>query len=67
VLEEVRALDADLPVLVSPPARRWIRAVRCSTAGDDLMIKPFSLHEFAGALRALLRRKGARLQLRAGD
>ena len=62
VLEELRAMDADLPVLVET-------RVRCLDRGaDDLMVKPFSLHELRARCRALLRRKReARLLLRAGD
>jgi DNA-binding response OmpR family regulator len=43
--------------------------VRCLDRGaDDLMVKPFSLHELRARCRALLRRtREARLQLRAGD
>ncbi len=43
--------------------------VRCLDRGaDDLMTKPFSLHELRARCRALLRRKReARLLLRAGD
>jgi len=43
--------------------------VRCLDRGaDDLMTKPFSLHELRARCRALLRRKReTRLQLRAGD
>jgi DNA-binding response OmpR family regulator len=43
--------------------------VRCLDHGaDDLMTKPFSLHELRARCRALLRRKReTRLQLRAGD
>ena len=69
VLEEVRALDADLPVLVLTARQEVDTRVRCLDRGaDDLMIKPFSLHELRARCRALLRRKReARLQLRAGD
>lgn len=69
VLEEVRAMDANLPVLILT-ARQDVEArVRCLDRGaDDLMLKPFSLHELRARCRALLRRKReARLQLRAGD
>lgn len=69
VLEEVRALDASLPILILT-ARQDVEArVRCLDRGaDDLMLKPFSLHELRARCRALLRRKReARLQLRAGD
>jgi len=65
----VRALDASLPILILT-ARQDIEArVRCLDRGaDDLMLKPFSLHELRARCRALLRRKReARLQLRAGD
>lgn len=69
VLEEVRALDPDLPVLVLTGRQEVETRVRCLDRGaDDLMLKPFSLHELRARCRALLRRKReARLQLRAGD
>jgi DNA-binding response OmpR family regulator len=69
VLEEVRALDADLPILVLTARQEVDTRVRCLDRGaDDLMVKPFSLHELRARCRALLRRKReARLQLRAGD
>jgi DNA-binding response OmpR family regulator len=69
VLEEVRAMDADLPVLVLTARQEVDTRVRCLDLGaDDLMLKPFSLHELRARCRALLRRKReARLQLRAGD
>jgi DNA-binding response OmpR family regulator len=69
VLAEVRAIDADLPVLVLTARQEVDTRVRCLDLGaDDLMIKPFSLHELRARCRALLRRKReARLQLRAGD
>jgi DNA-binding response OmpR family regulator len=59
VLEEVRALDADLPVLVLTARQEVDTRVRCLDRGaDDLMIKPFSLHELRARCRALLRRGG---------
>ncbi len=69
VLEEVRAIDADLPVLVLTGRQEVETRVRCLDLGaDDLMVKPFSLHELRARCRALLRRKRTtRLQLRAGD
>jgi DNA-binding response OmpR family regulator len=69
VLEEIRALDADLPILVLTGRQEVDTRVRCFDLGaDDLMLKPFSLHELRARCRALLRRKReARLQLRAGD
>ncbi len=69
VLEEVRALDGDLPVLVLTARQEVDTRVRCLDRGaDDLMTKPFSLHELRARCRALLRRKReTRLQLRAGD
>jgi len=69
VLEEVRLLDTDLPVLVLTARQEVDTRVRCLDLGaDDLMIKPFSLHELRARCRALLRRKReARLLLRAGD
>lgn len=69
VLEEIRAIDADLPVMILTARQEVDTRVRCLDLGaDDLMIKPFSLHELRARCRALLRRKReARLQLRAGD
>ncbi len=69
VLEELRALDADLPVLVLTGRQEVDARVRCLDRGaDDLMTKPFSLHELRARCRALLRRKReTRLQLRTGD
>ena len=69
VLEELRAMDAELPVLVLTARQEVDTRVRCLDRGaDDLMLKPFSLHELRARCRALLRRKReARLQLRAGD
>jgi DNA-binding response OmpR family regulator len=69
VLEEVRRLDADLPVLVLTARQEVDTRVRCLDRGaDDLMTKPFSLHELRARCRALLRRKReTRLELRAGD
>lgn len=69
VLAEMRALDGDLPVLILTARQEVDTRVRCLDLGaDDLMVKPFSLHELKARCRALLRRKReARLQLRAGD
>jgi DNA-binding response OmpR family regulator len=69
VLAEMRAVDADLPVLVLTGRQEVETRVRCLDLGaDDLMTKPFSLHELRARCRALLRRKReARLLLRAGD
>lgn len=69
VLEEIRVIDADLPILVLTARQEVETRVRCLDHGaDDLMLKPFSLHELRARCRALLRRKReARLQLRAGD
>jgi DNA-binding response OmpR family regulator len=69
VLEEVRALNADLPVLILTARQEVDTRVRCLDLGaDDLMLKPFSLHELRARCRALLRRKReVRLLLRAGD
>jgi DNA-binding response OmpR family regulator len=69
VLNEIRALNADLPVLVLTACQDLETRVRCLDGGaDDLMTKPFSLVELRARVRALLRRKReARLLLRAGD
>jgi DNA-binding response OmpR family regulator len=69
VLDEMRAMDAELPVLVLTARQEVETRVRCLDKGaDDLMTKPFSLHELRARCRALLRRKReARLTLRAGN
>jgi DNA-binding response OmpR family regulator len=69
VLDEVRLVDENLPVLVLTARQEVETRVRCLDRGaDDLMTKPFSLHELRARCRALLRRKReARLLLRALD
>jgi len=69
VLEEVRRLSAELPIMVLTARQELDTRVRCLDLGaDDMMIKPFSLHELRARCRALLRRKREiRLKLRAGD
>ena len=69
VLAEMRSIDAELPVLVLTARQEVDTRIRCLDLGaDDLMTKPFSLHELRARCRALLRRKReAKLQLRAGD
>jgi DNA-binding response OmpR family regulator len=68
VLEEFRVIDPDSSVLVLTARQEVDTRVRCLDRGaDDLMLKPFSLHELRARCRALLRRKrDTRLQLRAG-
>ena len=58
-----------LPVLVLTARQEVDTRVRCLDLGaDDMMTKPFSLHELRARCRGLLRRKReTRLQLRAGD
>jgi DNA-binding response OmpR family regulator len=69
VLREIRSVDADLPVLVLTGRQEVETRVRCLDHGaDDLMVKPFSLHELRARCRVLLKRKReAKLMLRAGD
>jgi DNA-binding response OmpR family regulator len=69
VLDEIRRVDADLPILVLTARQEVETRVRCLDRGaDDLMTKPFSLHELRARCRVLLRRKReAKLLVRAGD
>src|SRR6266568_1195496 len=69
VLDELRAMEDDLRVLVLTARQDVETRIRCLDHGaDDLMLKPFSLHELRARCRALLRRRReARLLLRAGD
>jgi DNA-binding response OmpR family regulator len=68
-MPDLTILDLNMPVLVLTARQEVDTRVRCLDRGaDDLMIKPFSLHELRARCRALLRRKReARLLLRAGD
>jgi DNA-binding response OmpR family regulator len=68
-LEEIRALNQDIAVLVLTGRQDMETRIRCFDLGaDDFMTKPFSLAEFRARVRALLRRKQeVRLLLRAGD
>lgn len=69
VLEHIRRLEVDLPVMVLTARQEVETRVRCLDLGaDDFMTKPFSLHELRARCRALLRRKReARLLLRTAD
>lgn len=69
VLEEVRLVDGNLPVLVLTARQEVETRVRCLDLGaDDFMTKPFSFHELRARCRALLRRRReAQLVLRALD
>jgi DNA-binding response OmpR family regulator len=68
-LAEMRAIDPQLPVMILTGRQEVETRIRCLDLGaDDLMVKPFSLHELRARCRALLRRKReARLMLKAGD
>jgi DNA-binding response OmpR family regulator len=69
VLQEIRLLDADLPILVLTARQEVEARLQCFELGaDDFVVKPFSLSELRARVRALLRRKGeVLLRLRAGD
>lgn len=69
VLHELRSIEAELPVLILTARQEVETRVRCLDLGaDDLMTKPFSLHELRARCRALLRRKReARITVKAGD
>lgn len=69
VLQELRAANTELPVLVLTARQEVDTRVRCLDRGaDDCMIKPFSLQELRARCRALLRRRReVRLVLRCGD
>jgi DNA-binding response OmpR family regulator len=69
VLQTVRAVDSDLPILILTARQEMETRIRCLDRGaDDLMIKPFSLHELRARCRALLRRsRNARLRVKIGS
>ncbi len=56
-LAEMRAADAELPVLVLTARQEVETRIRCLDLGaDDFMVKPFTLQELRARCRALLRR-----------
>lgn len=69
VLEMVRSIDPDLPVLVLTARHELETRIRCLDLGaDGLMSKPFSLQELRARCRVLLkRRREARITLRTAD
>lgn len=69
VLDEIRVLNSNLPVLVLTGREDLETRIRCLDAGaDDFLTKPFSLAELHARVRATQRRqRDARLTLRAGD
>jgi len=69
VLQFLRSVNDELPILVLTARNEMEIKVRCLDMGaDDCMLKPFSLQELRARCRALMRRKGnGGLILRYGD
>ncbi|MFZ0630464.1 MAG: response regulator transcription factor [Acidobacteriaceae bacterium] len=68
VLEFLRSLTADLPILVLTARREPDVRVRCLEIGaDDFMLKPFSFAELRARCHALQRRRSPGLVLRHAD
>jgi DNA-binding response OmpR family regulator len=68
VLEFLRSLTQDLPILILSARQDPETRLRCLEMGaDDFMQKPFSFAELRARCRALLRRRSAGLVLRQGD
>jgi len=69
VLAQMRVLSPELPIILLTGRQEVETRIRCLDMGaDDLMLKPFSIHELRARCRALLRRKReAKLKLRAAD
>ena len=68
-LRQMRLGETQLPILVLTARTEMETRIRCLDLGaDDLMVKPFSLHELRARCRVLMRRKReAKLLLRVGD
>lgn len=68
VLEFLRSLTADLPILILTARQEPEVRVRCLEIGaDDFMVKPFSFAELRARCRALERRRSPGLILRHAD
>jgi DNA-binding response OmpR family regulator len=68
VLEFLRSLTDDLPILILSARQEPETRLRCLEMGaDDFMQKPFSFVELRARCRALLRRRTPGLVLRQGD
>jgi DNA-binding response OmpR family regulator len=68
VLEFLRSLTEDVPILVLTARAEPAIRLRCLENGaDDFMLKPFSFAELRARCRALLRRRSPGLILRQGD
>ena len=68
VLEFVRSLTEDLPILILTARAEPETRLRCLEMGaDDFMLKPFSFAELRARCRALQRRRSPGLILRHGD
>jgi len=67
VLEFLRSLTEDLPILILTARQDPETRLRCLGMGaDDFMLKPFSFAELRARCRALLRRRSPGLILRQG-
>ena len=68
VLEFLRSLTEDVPVLILTARSEPETRLRCLEIGaDDFMLKPFSFAELRARCRGLLRRRSPGLVLRHGD
>jgi DNA-binding response OmpR family regulator len=68
VLEFLRSLTDDVPILILTARREQETRLRCLEMGaDDFLQKPFSFAELRARCRALIRRRSPGLVLRQGD
>lgn len=68
VLEFLRSLTEDVPILILTARQEPETRLRCLEMGaDDFMQKPFSFAELRARCRALMRRRSPGLVLRQGD
>lgn len=68
VLDYLRSLTEDLPILILTARQEPETRLKCLEHGaDDFMQKPFSFAELRARCRALLRRRSPGLVLRHGD
>ena len=68
VCEKVRGQNSQIPIIFLTASDEEVNIIRgLDGGGDDYITKPFKIGELCSRIRALLRRSGLNLQMRAED